>query len=103
VATMVATFFYFHKEFGYNYLQSNILSAIGLAQFQKLNKKVSKRTGYEMEKWHWSYIPISSNYLKKYNELVNYKLVNGFKGSYFASKIKSIENFVNGIDQTCQH
>lgn len=65
------------------------------------DKSTSKRTGYEMEKWHWSYTPISSHYLKKYNELVNYKLVNGFKGSYFAPKIKSIENFVNGIDQSC--
>jgi LAS superfamily LD-carboxypeptidase LdcB len=67
------------------------------------DKSTSKRTGYEMEKWHWSYTPISSRYLKKYNELVNYKLVNGFKGSYFAPKIKSIENFVNGIDQSCHH
>ena len=67
------------------------------------DKSTSKRTGYEMEKWHWSYTPISSHYLKKYNELVNYKLVNGFKGSYFAPKIKSIENFVNGIDQSCHH
>jgi D-alanyl-D-alanine carboxypeptidase len=65
------------------------------------DKSTSKRTGYEMEKWHWSYIPLSSHYLKKYNELVSYKLVNGFKGSYFAPKIKSIENFVNGIDQSC--
>jgi LAS superfamily LD-carboxypeptidase LdcB len=65
------------------------------------DKSTSKRTGYEMEKWHWSYTPISSHYLKKYNELINYKLVNGFKGSYFAPKIKSIENFVNGIDQSC--
>lgn len=67
------------------------------------DKNTTKRTGYEMEKWHWSYTPISSYYLKKYNELVNYKLVNGFKGSYFAPKIKSIENFVNGIDQSCHH
>jgi LAS superfamily LD-carboxypeptidase LdcB len=85
----------------YNWLVNNA-HKFGFCQVYT-DKKVSKRTGYEMEKWHWSYIPISSNYLKKYNELVNYKLVNGFKGSYFASKIKSIENFVNGIDQTCQH
>ncbi|MFM7661667.1 MAG: D-alanyl-D-alanine carboxypeptidase family protein, partial [Bacteroidota bacterium] len=57
--------------------------------------------GYEMEKWHWSYIPISSQYLKKYNELITYKNIKGFVGSNLASKLKSIEEYVNGIDTSC--
>ncbi len=35
--------FYFHKKLGYNYLQSNILAAIGQAQFEKLPNFVVKR------------------------------------------------------------
>jgi D-alanyl-D-alanine carboxypeptidase len=85
----------------YNWLVNNA-HKFGFCQVYS-DKAVSKRNGYQMEKWHWSYIPLSSYYLKKYNEMVNYRLVSGFKGAYFASKIKSIENFVNGIDQSCQH
>ena len=85
----------------YNWLVNNA-HKFGFCQVYS-DKAVSKRSGYQMEKWHWSYIPLSSYYLKKYNELVDYRQVNGFKGAYFASKIKSIENFVNGIDQSCQH
>lgn len=35
--------YYKHEELGYNYSQSNILAAIGLAQFKSLNQKVTQR------------------------------------------------------------
>jgi LAS superfamily LD-carboxypeptidase LdcB len=66
------------------------------------DKKETKRSGYELEKWHWSYMPLSSIYLKKYNELVNYSHINGFTGSKLAKKINVIEDFVNGINKKCE-
>ena len=66
------------------------------------DKKETKRSGYELEKWHWSYMPLSSIYLKKYNELVNYSNINGFSGSKLAKKINVIEDFVNGINKKCE-
>ena len=65
------------------------------------DKEVTKRTGYELEKWHWSYMPIAAKYLQKYNELVNYSVINGFAGSNLAEKMNSIELYVNGITKVC--
>jgi threonyl-tRNA synthetase len=74
---------------------------------EEAEKRNHKKLGKELELFMFHETAPGLAYflpkgVKIYNELVNYKLVNGFKGSYFASKIKSIENFVNGIDQTCQ-
>ena len=65
------------------------------------DKKITKRTGYELEKWHWSYMPLSSKYLNRYNELINYSMINGFAGSILAKKLNSIELYVKGINKSC--
>jgi LAS superfamily LD-carboxypeptidase LdcB len=83
----------------YNWLKKNA-SKYGFCQVYT-DKKTTDRTGYEMEKWHWSYIPISSHYLKKYGELITYKQVKGFQASELAPKLKSVEDYVNGIDKSC--
>lgn len=53
--------------------------------------------GYEEEKWHWSYYPVSGPMLEQYNAQVSYSNINGFIGSGFASSVGAIENYVNGI------
>ena len=53
--------------------------------------------GYEEEKWHWSYYPVSAPMLEQYNTQVSYSNINGFIGSGFASSVGAIENYVNGI------
>jgi LAS superfamily LD-carboxypeptidase LdcB len=83
----------------YDWLKKNA-SKYGFCQVYT-DKTKTERSGYEMEKWHWSYIPISSQYLQKYNELITYKNVKGFLGSDLAPRLKSIENYVNGIDKSC--
>ena len=40
-----------------------------------------KREGYRLEKWHWSYMPVSSRLFENYNKLVNHSMIKGFKGS----------------------
>ncbi|MDG1841698.1 MAG: M15 family metallopeptidase [Crocinitomicaceae bacterium] len=62
------------------------------------NKEKDNRTGYQEEKWHWSYMPISNLYHKKYKQLISYKDISGFKGASTAKEIKAIENYVNGIN-----
>ena len=61
------------------------------------SKKDSKRTGYEEEKWHWSYLPLSSMLLKQYKKQVSYKEINGFEGSEIAKSIHVIEKYVEGV------
>lgn len=56
-----------------------------------------RNKGYEEEKWHWSYYPVSGPMLEQYNAQVNYSMINGFLGSGFASSVGALENYVNGI------
>jgi LAS superfamily LD-carboxypeptidase LdcB len=84
----------------YNWLKKNA-SKYGFCQVYT-DKKTIARDGYQLEKWHWSYIPLASQYLKKYNKLINYSLVKGFQGANLAPQLKSIEEYVNGIDKNCK-
>ena len=57
----------------------------------------SPRSGYEEEKWHWSYTPISIPMLNAYNELISTEDIQGFQGSSQADSVKIIRDYVNGI------
>lgn len=83
----------------YNWLIKNA-ATFGFCQVYS-DKKNSDRIGYEMEKWHWSYIPISAKYLEKYKELITYKHFKGFQASELAPALRLIEDYVNGIDRGC--
>ncbi|MFZ9942115.1 MAG: M15 family metallopeptidase [Bacteroidia bacterium] len=61
-----------------------------------------RREGYRLEKWHWSYMPVSSKLFENYNALVNHSMIKGFKGSELASRLKIKEHFVGGIADTCK-
>ena len=60
-----------------------------------------RTTGYNEEKWHWSYMPLSSDYLKKYKELITYSDISEFSASEFAQELNIIEEFVLGISWEC--
>lgn len=66
---------------------------------QVYTDKQGGRTGYNMEKWHWSYMPLSEKYLRFYNENITYKDITGFKGSEHSEAIGIIKNYVNGISK----
>ncbi|MDY0200431.1 MAG: M15 family metallopeptidase [Bacteroidales bacterium] len=83
----------------YNWLSQNA-PKFGFCQVYTC-KQQKGRTGYEMEKWHWSYMPLASQYLKLYKELISYNDINGFAGSEFAPKLNVINDYVFGI-ATCQ-
>lgn len=68
--------------------------------YQTYTEKDDGRTGYNEEKWHWSYMPLAGPMLEQYNEKVSYSDISGFPGSDQAKAIKAIENYVNGIDDS---
>jgi zinc D-Ala-D-Ala carboxypeptidase len=89
---------YFEKGKGlkeYNWLINN---ANKFGFFQPYTSKDSGRTGYNEEKWHWSFKPLSSHYLNVYKDSISYKDINGFVGSDVAKDIDVIKNYVNGIE-----
>ena len=78
----------------YNWLLANA-STYGFCQ--PYTSKDKGRTGYEEEKWHWSYLPLSKVLLTEYKKQVSYKDVAGFAGSEVAEKLGVIEKYVEGV------
>jgi D-alanyl-D-alanine carboxypeptidase len=64
---------------------------------QPYTSKMGGRTGYEEEKWHWSYTPLSNSLLEAYKKTVTLSDLTGFMGSGAASKLDVITNYVDGV------
>ena len=58
--------------------------------------------GYQEEKWHWSYMPIASRFLKAFKAQVKYSDITGFKGAEVAEGLHIIDHFVGGIAPACR-
>ena len=64
---------------------------------QPYTSKSGGRTGYEEEKWHWSYLPLSGVFLEQYKKQVSYSDIKGFKGSEIAKSMQVIARYVDGV------
>ena len=93
---------YFKTEKGaevYEWLNKNA-SLFGFCQ--PYNAKGPDRpTGYNEEKWHWSYLPISRTLTRDYSNLIDEKNINGFLGEEYVSKLNLINDYVLGINPEC--
>lgn len=58
----------------------------------------NRPTGYQEEKWHWSYQPLARLMLDKYLELIAIEDISGFKGDVAAQKLPIISDWVCGIN-----
>lgn len=65
-------------------------------------KNHERKTGYEEEAWHWSYTPLSAPILARYNKLITYELISGFKGAGTVKDLWVIRDYVNGIHPGCK-
>lgn len=63
------------------------------------DKSLNGRTGYEEERWHWSYMPLAEHYLEFYNRNITNDDITGFEGSELASQIDMVGNYVNGLSE----
>lgn len=61
------------------------------------DKSLNGRTGYNEEKWHWSYLPLASKYLIYYNRNITNEDIGRFEGSELAAEIDMVKNYVNGV------
>lgn len=64
-------------------------------------KGPDRPTGYEEEKWHWSYTPISSRLTSFARQELKNDKITGFHGSSVAAKIDVVGNYVLGINELC--
>ncbi len=58
----------------------------------------NRTTGYNEEKWHWSYIPVAKEFLKQYQAKISYEDFVGFNGCELADTLNVIDDYVFGID-----
>ena len=60
------------------------------------------RTGYEEEKWHWSYLPVSKILLANYAAHIKDTNISGFSGAETAVAIGMVANYVGGVHDSCK-
>ncbi len=93
---------YFEKGKGkkeYDWLKNN---APTFGFYQPYTKKGAERPhGYNEEKWHWSYLPLSKKYIDQMKLRMNNDLVKGFKGSETAGEIGVVGKYILGINHEC--
>ncbi len=64
-------------------------------------KGLDRGSGYEEEKWHWSYMPLSSKLTLLAKEHLKNEKISGFAGAEQAPRINIVENYVLGINSSC--
>jgi D-alanyl-D-alanine carboxypeptidase len=64
---------------------------------QPYTNKENGRSGYEEEKWHWSYLPLSQLFLDEYQKQISYQDITGFEGSEQAIPLQIINAYVDGV------
>jgi len=90
---------YFQKEEGkkvYNWLKENAATYGFYQPYTPYNKERPK--GYQEEKWHWSYKPLSRLMLIKYLELTSIDDITGFEGDTAAKILPIRSDWVCGIN-----
>lgn len=66
------------------------------------SKGTSRTMGYNEEKWHWSYLPLSNDFLTQYKNKVKYEDFKGFLGAETAAEVRIIDEYVLGINPNCR-
>lgn len=90
---------YFEKGQGKKEYTWIVENANNYGFHQVYTSKEQGRTGYNLERWHWSYLPLANTYLKFYNTHIQDSDINDFKGSELSKNLKIISNYVNGISK----
>lgn len=77
---------------GHEYGFCNVYSAKGS----------DRPNGYEEEKWHWSYLPLSHGFLEQYKNTITLDDIPTFKGAETKTDLNVIEHYVGGINPACK-
>jgi zinc D-Ala-D-Ala carboxypeptidase len=82
----------------YSWLQKN---AATYGFCQPYSDKSGGRTGYQEEKWHWTYMPLSKGFTEGARLRMKDEMISGFQGSETAVEINIVKNYVLGINKNC--
>ena len=90
---------YFEKGKGkliYDWMKKNA-SSFGFCQ----PYTAGRPTGYNEEKWHWTYMPLSKDFTEFAEKNLKNEQISGFKGAETAMKLDIVKNYVLGINRNC--
>ena len=60
------------------------------------------RTGYDEERWHWTYVPLSEPLTEEFLSTIEPQDITGFSGAQFVDDLNVIEEYVGGINPACR-
>ena len=83
----------------YNWLTAN---AAQYGFCQPYTDKANGRTGYEEERWHWTYLPLARPFTTQAAKKLHNSIISGFKGSETAPRVDVVGNYVLGINNACE-
>ncbi len=93
---------YFETETGEKVYDWLIKNAYRFGFCQTYNLKSSAReTGYNEEKWHWSYLPLAQTFLQEYKNLIKNENIKGFEGDKHVPSFNLINDYVLAINPDC--
>ena len=95
---------YFEKGAGkkiYTWLINNA-STYGFCQ-PYTAKGPNRPNGYNEEKWHWSYQPVSQGITDYAEQNMQNEMVSGFLGAETATEIDVVRKYILGINGGCRH
>lgn len=94
---------YFTKGEGkkvYEWMKENA-AKYGFCQVYS-NKEKTGRTGYNEERWHWSFMPVSGKLTKLASDHLTNEMITGFLGSEAAVAIDVKKNYILGLNADCK-
>lgn len=94
---------YFESAAGskvFDWLQQNA-NTFGFCQ--TYNQYTKRKAGYQEEKWHWSYYPVSNALLDLYQKNVNLLELDNFSGAEIAGKLNILQNYMLSVNQDCSY
>ncbi len=94
--------YYFQTEAGkrvYEWLVKNA-SSFGFCQTYTLKDSL-RQTGYNEEKWHWSYLTLAKDFTQRYKTLITNDYIKGFDGDEYVKSLNLINDYVLGINPEC--
>lgn len=93
---------YFETATGKKVYEWLAVNAPSFGFCQTYNKKDEiRKTGYNEEKWHWSYLPLAKNFLQEYKNLIKEEDIKGFFGDAYAINFDLINDYVLSINPDC--
>lgn len=86
-------------KFLFDWLEANAAKYGFCRPYTKIG--FGRQSGYNEEKWHWSYMPLSSNMTEMAGKLINNEMISGFSGAETAKEIDVVKNYILGINKEC--